>query len=106
MNHLHRELAPVTDDAWSEIESEASRTLRHYLTARRVVDFSGPKGWSHAAEGTGRTNALSPAPSSSVNARIRAVQPLVELRAPFTLSREEIDAIASGARDADLDAVV
>jgi uncharacterized linocin/CFP29 family protein len=40
-----------------------------------------------------------------VQARARTVQPMVELRAEFTLARAEIDAISRGARDADLDSV-
>jgi uncharacterized linocin/CFP29 family protein len=104
MNHLTRELAPIPSEAWEEIEEEASRTLKHYLTARRVVDFTGPKGWDHAAESTGRVETL-PAPSSEVSAGRRAVQPLVEVRSEFTLARAEIDSIARGARDADLDPV-
>ena len=27
MNHLHRELAPISETAWGEIENEAKRTL-------------------------------------------------------------------------------
>jgi len=106
MNHLHRELAPVSDGAWAEIEAEASRSLRHYLTARRVVDFNGPKGWEHSAEPTGRVDTLEPAPSPATTASTRRVQPLVELRTSFTLARDEIDAVDRGARDIDLDAVV
>jgi uncharacterized linocin/CFP29 family protein len=104
MNHLFRDLAPVSDAAWSEIENEATRTLRHYLTARRVVDFNGPKGWEHAAEPTGRVDDLAP-PAAEVEARRRVVQPLIELRTWFTMTRAEIDAIDRGARDPDLDAV-
>jgi uncharacterized linocin/CFP29 family protein len=104
MSHLFRELAPVTDEAWEEIESEATRTLRHYLTARRVVDFTGPKGWEHTSEATGRTATLPP-PNPSVEARARQAQPLIELRVPFTIARTELDAISRGARDADLDPV-
>ncbi|MCU1427621.1 MAG: Linocin bacteriocin protein [Actinomycetia bacterium] len=104
MNHLHRELAPISSEAWDQIETEASRTLRHYLVARRIVDFSGPLGWEHAAEPTGRTTDLE-APADNVEARMRQVQPLIELRAPFAMPRAEIDAIAAGARDADLDPV-
>jgi uncharacterized linocin/CFP29 family protein len=40
VNHLLRELAPVSAEAWAAIEEEASRTLRHFLAARKVVDFS------------------------------------------------------------------
>jgi uncharacterized linocin/CFP29 family protein len=105
MSHLFRELAPVPAEAWEEIESEATRTLRHYLTARRIVDFAGPKGWEHSAEPTGRTATLAPPPSASVEALARQVQPLIELRVPFTIARTELDAIARGARDADLDPV-
>jgi uncharacterized linocin/CFP29 family protein len=36
---------------------------------------------------------------------LRRVQPLVELRIPFDMSRAELDAIDRGARDPDLDAV-
>jgi uncharacterized linocin/CFP29 family protein len=104
MNHLLRELAPVPDEAWQQIEEEATRTLRHYLTARRIIDFSGPKGWEHAAEATGRTTTLK-APSSDVVASAREVQPLLELRASFTIPRAELDAISRGALDADLDPV-
>ena len=38
MNNLHRELAPISDAAWAQIEEEASRTLKRYLAGRRVVD--------------------------------------------------------------------
>ncbi|HEX5095256.1 MAG TPA: encapsulin, partial [Acidimicrobiia bacterium] len=44
MNHLLRELAPVPDDAWEQVTEEATRTLTHFLVARRLVDFSGPHG--------------------------------------------------------------
>ena len=29
MNNLHRELAPISDAAWSQIEEEASRTKQN-----------------------------------------------------------------------------
>ena len=38
MNNLHRELAPISDVAWSQIEEETTRTLKRYLAGRRVVD--------------------------------------------------------------------
>ena len=31
MNNLHRELAPISDSAWAQIEEETSRTLKRYL---------------------------------------------------------------------------
>ncbi|HUA78343.1 MAG TPA: family 1 encapsulin nanocompartment shell protein, partial [Acetobacteraceae bacterium] len=53
MNNLHRELAPISDAAWAQIEEEASRTLKRHLAARRVVDVLGPKGGDFSAVGTG-----------------------------------------------------
>jgi uncharacterized linocin/CFP29 family protein len=52
MNNLHRELAPISDKAWAQIEEEASRTLKRHLAARRVVDVPDPKGLELSAVGT------------------------------------------------------
>ena len=54
MNHLLREIAPVPETAWAEIEAEATRTLRHFLTARRIVDIDGPSGWTKDSVARGR----------------------------------------------------
>jgi uncharacterized linocin/CFP29 family protein len=104
MNHLRRELAPVSDAAWSQIDDEAARTLKHFLTARRVVDFSGPSDWTKPAVPRGRVDDVTQAPAG-IQARIRTVQPLVEYRAEFWMERAELDAIDRGARDADVDPV-
>ena len=53
MNNLHRELAPISDGAWAQIEQEAARTLKRYLAGRRVVDLKEPGGVMLAAVGTG-----------------------------------------------------
>lgn len=106
MNHLLRELAPVSDEAWAAIDHEASRTLRHFLAARRVIDFSGPHGWTHSAETLGRVESVGDSPATGVDAAIRRLQPLVELRTPFELSRRELEAIDRGSRDYDLQAVI
>ena len=42
MNNLHRELAPISDAAWAQIEEETKRTLKRYLAGRRVVDVISP----------------------------------------------------------------
>ncbi|KGJ11967.1 bacteriocin [Paracoccus versutus] len=100
MDNLHRELAPISDAAWAQIEDEASRTLKRYLGARRVVDLHGPEGFGLSAVGTGH---LRPAasPVEGVEARQREVNPLVELRVPFTLARAAIDDVARGSNDSD-----
>ena len=102
MNDLQRELAPVCAEAWDAIDDEARTTLKVTLAGRKIVDFCGPLGWDRSAVGLGRTEALARPPREGVVASIRKVQPLVELRVPFELSRRELDAIARGARDADL----
>lgn len=104
MNNLHRELAPITDAAWAVIEEESARTFKRHSAGRRVVDLSGPHGTDYSARGLGHTTPIA-APHEGVQARQRVVAPLVELRVPFTLSREELDNVERGARDTDLDPV-
>lgn len=105
MNSLLREHAPIPAAAWKEIDAEAKRTLKLLLAARRLVDFKGPLGWQASAIPTGRTEKISEPLQEGVVTRLRLSQPLIEIRIPFELSREEIDAISRGASDADLDAV-
>lgn len=105
MSPLLRELAPVPREAWPLIEDEAKRTLKLMLAARKLVDFSGPLGWQAAAVGTGRATRLDSPPVEGAEARLREAQPLVELRVPFELRREELDAAARGAKDPALDPV-
>lgn len=100
MNNLHRELAPVSDAAWADIEQETARTLKRYLAGRRIVDVHGPTGLAESAVGTGHLASIEP-PGKGVEARLRQVLPLVELRVPFTLSRDQIDDVARGADDSD-----
>ncbi|MEU1278642.1 family 1 encapsulin nanocompartment shell protein [Streptomyces sp. NPDC005805] len=100
MSNLHRELAPVTPRAWAEIEDEARRTFRRNLAGRRVVDVTGPDGPGLAAVGTGHLTGIEP-PAPGVRARLRAAQPLVELRVPFTVSRDAVDDVDRGAQDSD-----
>jgi uncharacterized linocin/CFP29 family protein len=100
MNNLHRELAPISDAAWAEIEEEASRTLRRHLAARRVIDVVGPKGLDFSAVGTGHVRQIA-APGDGIQSVQREVKALVELRVPFQLSRQQIDDVERGAEDSD-----
>jgi uncharacterized linocin/CFP29 family protein len=100
MNNLHRELAPISDAAWSEIEEETSRTIKRYLAGRRVVDVQGPGGMALSAIGTGHLRNLA-TPGDGILARQREVKPLVELRVPFELDRQQIDDVERGAYDSD-----
>jgi len=106
MNHLFRDLAPISDKAWHEIESEAKRTLENFLAARRLVDFTGPHGWAESAIALGTTNMLKTGPADGVEGASRNVQPLVEFRARFALKRSELDAIDRGHTSPDIEPVV
>ena len=100
MNNLHRELAPISETAWSQIEEEPARTIKRYLAGRRVVDLNGPSGTALSAIGTGHLRNLA-APGDGILARQREVNALVELRVPFELDRQQIDDVERGANDSD-----
>jgi uncharacterized linocin/CFP29 family protein len=100
MNNLHRELAPISDAAWAQIEQETSRTLKRFIAGRRVVDMRGPDGTGLSAVGTGHLKEIA-APGKGIVARRREVKSLVELRIPFELNRQTIDDVERGANDSD-----
>ncbi|WP_308721313.1 family 1 encapsulin nanocompartment shell protein [Komagataeibacter xylinus] len=100
MNNLHRHLAPISSPAWSQIEEEASRTIRRHLAGRCIVDMPEPKGLPLAGIGTGRGSEIA-SPDNGIHVIKREVLPLIELRVPFTLSRDEIDAVERGSQDSD-----
>jgi uncharacterized linocin/CFP29 family protein len=104
MNNLHRELAPISDMAWRQIEEEAARTLKRHLAGRRVIDVLGPGGFDLSAIGTGHLGGASQL-EGGTSVRLRAVQPLVELRTPFEVDRQAIDDVERGAVDSDWQAV-
>jgi uncharacterized linocin/CFP29 family protein len=102
MNHLLRGLAPLTEGEWKAIDDEAKQTLKMNLAARRLVDFSGPHGWQASSINIGRADNVAQELRPGVETRRRRVQTLIELRAPFELSRQELDIISRGGRDTDL----
>ena len=100
MNNLHRELAPISGAAWSQIEAETTRTLKRYLAGRRVVDVPSPGGAAMPGVTTGHLKSIS-APAEGIVAYQRETKPLVELRVPFELSRQAIDDVEHGSNDSD-----
>jgi uncharacterized linocin/CFP29 family protein len=101
---LKRDKAPITQDALAAVDAEAARVLKLNLAGRRLVDFKGPHGWQLAAVNTGRVDPCVSAPDVQIG--IRRAQPLIEVRVPMKLSIAELDAVARGATDPDLGAVV
>ena len=102
MNNLHRELAPISDAAWADLEAEARRTFTAHVAARRVVDVIGPAGLDAGrgrhrppdragrARPTGCRARAAPGPSrwSSSGCRSR-------------VDRQAVDDVERGAKDAD-----
>ena len=100
MTILHRELAPISDAAWAEIDAEAVEQLSNFLAARKLLAFHGPTGAE--ALRTGRRVRV-----RDDDVRIESVMtvPMYELRRTFTLERSEVEALERGAGDVDLDPV-
>lgn len=105
MNDLRRELAPITKNAWKEIDEEAKQTLTNYLSGRKIVDFKGPLGWDFSSVNKGRIKKAGKAPVNGVETSIRDVLPLIEFKVPFELSIESINNISRGAKDPEFEAV-
>ncbi len=102
MDLLKRQLAPISDNAWSEIDDEARRVLAPTLSGRKLVDVSGPLGLDAAGVNLGRLD-VPGKQSDDVRFGVRRVLPLVELRVRFELDIWELDNIDRGAKDPDLD---
>lgn len=102
MNHLLRELAPLSEKAWTLLDEEARQRLEPALGARKLIDFSGPHGWDHSATNVGRVEPLASSVGEAVTGQRRKVLPLVELRADFALSRREMRDADRGAVDLEL----
>jgi len=100
MNNLHRELAPISDAAWAQIDEEVARTFKRYIAGRRAVDVKTPAGTGLSAVGTGHLRSISGS-REGVLVRQREVKALVELRVPFELLRAAIDDVERGANDSD-----
>lgn len=102
MNNLHRELAPISDAAWADLADEVKQTFRRHIAGRRFVEMPEPRGYEFSSLTTGRVSEVT-TQVDGVRGRSRVALPVVELRAPFSVSRDEIDAVARGSVDADWD---
>ncbi|MFP4562325.1 MAG: family 1 encapsulin nanocompartment shell protein [Spirochaetia bacterium] len=102
MDILKRSLAPITEEAWEEIDEFAKDVITSQLSARKVVDVEGPRGWETSSVSVGRLEVPSGQKDGDVQYGIRMVKPLVEIRVPFELDMWELDNISRGAKDAEL----
>lgn len=104
MDLLKRNHAPITPEAWKQIDDEAKRVLQLNLAGRKLVDFDGPHGWQYSAVNTGYLTIRTDS-GLGVPWGVRGVVPLIEIRVPFELPMMELDNASRGAV-LDLPAVV
>lgn len=96
---LYRDISPVTEKTWEEIDEAATDVLKSYLSARKVVHVVGPKGLDYNAISEGRLVNLQE--SDGVYFGNYQVTPLTETRVEFEMDRWELDNIERGAKDID-----
>lgn len=96
---LNRELAPISEEAWKEIDERAKEVLKSYLSARKVVNIEGPKGWDYTAITEGRLDGIED--YNDIEFGTYNVLPLTEARVDFEMNRWELDNIMRGAKDID-----
>jgi len=102
MDVLKRELAPISVNAWGEIDKRAQEVLKNYLSARKFVRVNGPMGLDFTSVTEGRIEVHS---DELLNYGVYSVRPLIEPRISFKLGRWELDNIERGAKDINLDAL-
>ena len=96
---LYRDIAPVSNDAWKEIDERAVEVLKSYLSARKVVHVVGPKGLEYNAVPGGRLTNVQE--EDGVCFGNYQVVPLTETRVEFEMDRWELDNVERGAKDVD-----
>ena len=100
---LYRDLAPVSKEAWDEIDQRVKEVLTSYLSARKVVKVNGPKGLDYNVITEGRLSNVDE--ENGVCYAPYKVQPLIESRIEFEMSRWELDNIQRGAKDINYEAL-
>ncbi|WP_051403550.1 family 1 encapsulin nanocompartment shell protein [Schnuerera ultunensis] len=96
---LYRELAPITKEAWQEIEDRLMEVFKTYLSARKVVKVEGPKGRDFNVITNGRLEDIKE--DGDLCYGVYNVLPLTEARIEFEMERWELDNITRGAKDID-----
>lgn len=96
---LYRELAPISNEVWHEIDERAREVLKSYLSGRKVVRVNGPKGLDYNVITEGRLENV--VDNEDVCYGTYKVLPLTEARIEFEMNRWELDNINRGAKDID-----
>ncbi len=89
---LRRGAAPLSAKVWKAIDETAVAMAKQTLTARRIADLDGPRGWKHVATQLGTFRSVSvPQTAASVRFSVPDVMLLTEIRCDFKLSWAAID---------------
>ena len=106
MDILRRSYAPITPEAWTQIDDIARQALAASLSARRFVGVVGPLGMECASIALGRLSVPEGQSPDAVNYGVHQVLPLVESRIPFRMEQWELDNVGRGAKDIQLASLV
>lgn len=101
---MHKNIAPVTDKAWDEINDTATEALTSYLSARKSIVVKGPYGKDFGVVSEGRLSSEQSEYNDVCYGNFE-VKPLTEARIEFSLDRWELDNIERGDANIDLSAL-
>lgn len=96
---MYRSLAPITKNAWEQIDTRSKEVLVSTLSARKAVHVAGPKGSDYVAYNHGKLSDVSE--QDGVRFSSYKVTPLVEIRIEFKLNRWELDNAIRGDHNID-----
>ena len=96
---MYRELAPISETVWEQIDERAREVLLSTLKARKVVHVSEEKGSDFVAYNHGKLGEVTY--NDGVNSAAYVVTPLVETRVEFNLNRWELDNAIRGNKNID-----
>lgn len=105
MDILRKSFAPISNEAWEFINEEAKDILTSALSARHFVGVEGPKGIDFASVAVGELDIPAKQNKTDVQYGVHKVMPLIEARIPFTLDIWELDNLARGSEDVDVDSL-
>lgn len=105
MDFLKRNAAPISKEAWEEIDETAKNVFTNILSARKVLKVNGPKGLDYTAVDEGRLEKINDLKLGEVCTGRYKLKSLVEARVSFKLDKWELDNINRGAKDIDLEAL-
>jgi uncharacterized linocin/CFP29 family protein len=105
MDILRKSFAPISNEAWEFINEEAKNILTSKLSARHFVGVDGPKGINFASVAVGELDVPVKQSKTDVQYGVHKVLPLIEARIPFSLDIWELDNLARGSEDVNVDSL-